>query len=207
MKIITRYFNDLSPVMINQFSNLYELYAYWNEKINVISRKDIQNLYTHHILHSLSIAKIIKFSNSTKIMDVGTGGGFPAIPLAIHFPDVNFYLIDSVGKKIKVVNAIVHELGLKNVVAEQIRAQEVTSKYDFILSRAVMSLPEFINLVNNKIGKEKKNQLNNGILYLKGGDLSTEINQIKQKYRIFKISDFFVEEYFKNKVIVHVEMV
>ena len=181
------------------------LYKSWNNKINVISRKDISELNIRHVLHSLSIAKIIEFIPETKILDVGTGGGFPGIPLAIMFPEVSFHLTDSIGKKIKVVKAISNELGLKNVVAEQIRAQNVNQKYDFVISRAVTNMTDFIKIVDGKVSSSSQNSLANGILYLKGGDLTNELKQLKN-VKTFNISSYFNDIFFESKKIVYLPM-
>jgi len=203
METIKKYFNNLSKKQISQLSQLKELYEYWNERINVISRKDIKNLYLHHILHSLSIAKFVEFSDNTSILDVGTGGGFPGIPLAIIFPEVKFYLADSIAKKIKVVNAVSNELKLDNVFANQIRAEEIDDQFDFVVSRAVTELPKFVNWVKNSIRKENINNIHNGILYLKGGDVDSEIKMYKSKISVHKISDFIDEPYFETKKIIY----
>ena len=179
MNIIRSNFSDLTDSQIKQYESLMSLYESWNNKINVVSRKDISELNIRHVLHSLSIAKIIKFIPETKILDVGTGGGFPGIPLAIMFPEVSFHLTDSIGKKIKVVKAISDELGLKNVVAEQIRSENVNQQYDFVISRAVTNMTDFIKIVDGKVSSKSKNSLDNGILYLKGGDLTNELKQLK----------------------------
>jgi 16S rRNA (guanine527-N7)-methyltransferase len=181
------------------------LYKNWNNKINVISRKDISELNIRHVLHSLSIAKIIEFIPETKILDVGTGGGFPGIPLAIMFPEVSFHLTDSIGKKIKVVKAISNELGLKNVVAEQIRAQNVNQQYDFVISRAVTNMTDFIKIVDGKVSTSSQNSLANGILYLKGGDLTNELKQLKN-VKTFNISTYFNDIFFESKKIVYLPM-
>tara|TARA_B100001173_G_C15904439_1_gene511357 strand:- start:119 stop:703 length:585 start_codon:yes stop_codon:yes gene_type:complete len=181
------------------------LYESWNNKINVVSRKDISELNLRHVLHSLSIAKIIKFIPETKILDVGTGGGFPGIPLAIMFPEVSFHLTDSIGKKIKVVKAISNELGLKNVVAEQIRSENVNQQYDFVISRAVTNMTDFIKIVDGKVSSKSKNSLDNGILYLKGGDLTNELKQLKN-VKTFNISSYFNDIFFESKKIVYLPM-
>jgi 16S rRNA (guanine527-N7)-methyltransferase len=181
------------------------LYKSWNNKINVISRKDISELNIRHVLHSLSIAKIIEFIPETKILDVGTGGGFPGIPLAIMFPEVSFHLTDSIGKKIKVVKAISNELGLKNVVAEQIRAQNINQQYDFVISRAVTNMTDFIKIVDGKVSTSSQNSLANGILYLKGGDLTNELKQLKN-VKTFNISSYFNDIFFESKKIVYLPM-
>lgn len=203
MEVITKYFKELTDLQIDRFNQLNELYRFWNEAINVISRKDIDNLYIHHVLHSLAIAEIIKFAPGTSIIDVGTGGGFPGIPLAIMFPEVNFHLVDSINKKIKVVNEISKSLGLENVAATVNRIEDITFKYDFIVSRAVTALPEFTKATRKNITKRSINPLHNGILYLKGGDLREEIYYSGAKSMIYPISKFFDEEYFQTKSIVH----
>lgn len=203
MDIITKYFNNLTEEQLSRFAKLDELYTRWNNAINVISRKDIENLYTNHVLHSLAIAKIIKFTPGTTILDVGTGGGFPGIPLAIMFPDVDFHLIDSIGKKIKVVNEVSKELELKNVTATQSRVQDVTFRYDFVVSRAVTALPEFVKITRKNITKRSMNPLHNGILYLKGGDLTEEISELEAKYMIYPLYKHFDETFFETKSLVH----
>lgn len=203
MDIIHKYFPDLTEKQINQFQLLQILYEDWNNKINVISRKDIDQLYERHILHSAAIAKIIHFIPNTTILDVGTGGGFPGIPLSILFPDCKFHLTDSIGKKIKVVQEISNALGLKNVNSEQIRAENIEAKYDFIVSRAVAAFPEFYSWVENKIKKDSRNELKNGILYLKGGDLDEELKNFKSKIKTFNISEFFTESFFETKKVIY----
>jgi 16S rRNA (guanine527-N7)-methyltransferase len=203
--LILSYFPELSSKQIEQFSKLQELYVHWNEQINVISRKDTDNFYERHVLHSLGIAKVIQFKKDTKIMDVGTGGGFPGIPLAILFPDCDFLLVDSIGKKIKVVNEVAHELGLKNVTGIHERAEKVAGSFDFVVSRAVTQMPEFITWVKNKVSKTSKNSLPNGILYLKGGDLSEEMKTVKQWSKEYKLNDFFEGEFFETKKVVYVK--
>ncbi|MDA9373741.1 16S rRNA (guanine(527)-N(7))-methyltransferase RsmG, partial [Flavobacteriaceae bacterium] len=198
-------FPDLTDYQIKQFKDLTILYENWNNKINVISRKDISELNIRHVLHSLSIAKVINFLPKTKILDVGTGGGFPGIPLAIMFPEVLFHLTDSIGKKIKVVQAIANDLGLKNVVAEKIRSENVNQQYDFIVSRAVTNMSNFVKIVNGKISSKNKNQLKNGILYLKGGDLSEELKDFKH-VKSFKINSYFNDTFFDTKKIVYLPM-
>jgi 16S rRNA (guanine527-N7)-methyltransferase len=205
-KIIEKYFPQLSDKQKQQFTQLGELYATWNAQINVISRTDIDNLYEKHILHSLAIAKIVDFKDFTEILDVGTGGGFPGIPLAILFPNCQFHLIDSIGKKIKVVNEVAQALGLENVKAEQIRAEQVEGEYDFIVSRAVTRLLPFYGWVKGKININNYNKLQNGILYLKGGDLKEELKEFGKKTRVFELSDYFTEEFFETKMVVHVPM-
>jgi len=181
LKIILKYFKNLSSTQIEQLEQLKTLYSYWNNKINVISRKDIDKLYERHILHSLAIAKYTKFTKGTRILDIGTGGGLPGIPLAILFPDVNFHLVDSIGKKIKVVNEITKALNLQNVIAEHNHSSQLKLQYDFVISRAVTAFPKFIQLVKNRIKKKNNNKLINGIIYLKGGNLDEELKKYKKK--------------------------
>ena len=205
LNIIRSSFSDLTDSQIKLYERLMSLYKSWNNKINVISRKDISELNIRHVLHSLSIAKIIKFIPETKILDVGTGGGFPGIPLAIMFPEVSFHLTDSIGKKIKVVKAISNELGLKNVVAEQIRSENVNQQYDFVISRAVTNMTDFIKIVDGKVSSSSQNSLANGILYLKGGDLTNELKQLKN-VKTFNISSYFNDIFFESKKIVYLPM-
>lgn len=205
MNQINKYFPNLNDIQENRFAQLGDLYKEWNEKINVISRKDIDQLYERHILHSLAIAKMIEFKTGTTILDVGTGGGFPGIPLAILFPKAEFHLIDSIGKKIKVVEAVAEALDLDNLEASHTRVQEVKHTYDFIVSRAVTNLPDFMNWTKNKIDKKSFNKLKNGIIYLKGGDFEEELKLIKKKkHSIISLSDYFSEEFFETKKIVHI---
>lgn len=204
ISIITKYFRGLSDGQLNQFAALQELYRHWNAQINVISRQDIDNLYEKHILHSLGIAKVLKFKPGSEILDVGTGGGFPGIPLAIMFPDCTFHLIDSIGKKIKVVTEVAEAIGLKNLTAQHERAENVLNDYDFIVSRAVTRLKPFHGWVSNKVTKNQFNDLKNGILYLKGGDLSEELEEFGGKYRLYNLSDYFEEEFFETKKVVYV---
>jgi len=203
MEIIQKYFPALTENQYKQLELLQNLYIHWNSKINVISRKDINYLYEKHILHSLAIAKIIDFTPNTQILDVGTGGGFPGIPLAILFPNCHFHLVDSIAKKIYVVNEIAHSIELKNCCAEQIRAEKLKSKYDFVVSRAVTSLPVFYNWVRDKINENLKNELPNGIIYLKGGDLTNEIKKFKPAVKVFHINQYFDEPFFETKKIVY----
>ncbi len=205
MEIIEKYFPNLSSIQLDQFSKLYDLYKEWNSKINVVSRKDINELYIRHVLHSLSMAKFIQFVPGTDILDVGTGGGFPGIPLAIIFPETNFMLVDSIGKKITVVKAIIDALGLKNSTAMHIRAEEVNKKFDFIVSRAVTNLPAFIGWVENNMKEISRHDISNGILALKGGDLDRELD-IPNKVFVQSISDYFKESFFETKKIVHVSL-
>ncbi len=199
MEVLTKYFPDLSALQISRFAALEGLYREWNEKINVISRKDIDELYVHHVLHSLSIAKILRFQPGTTLLDVGTGGGFPGIPLAILFPECHFTLIDSIGKKIHVVQEVADQLGLANVTAKKNRVQEIRIKYDFVLSRAVTAFPEFVSMVRKNISPHSKNSLPNGILYLKGGDFESEISSFKASAEIFDLSGIFAEPFFETK--------
>jgi 16S rRNA (guanine527-N7)-methyltransferase len=204
--IIFKYFPDLPDSQKIQFTKLFDLYKDWNEKINVISRKDIDNLYVNHVLHSLSIAKIVSFKPGSKILDVGTGGGFPGIPLAILFPEIQFHLVDSIGKKITVVKNVAEALNLQNVQAEQVRAEQLKGQYDFIVSRAVTRLKEFYGWINRKVKKDSAHELFNGILYLKGGDITDELAELKKPHQIFEISDYFTEEYFETKKVVYLPL-
>lgn len=206
MNLILKYFPKLNEKQIALFTQLEPLYAEWNAQINVISRKDFPEFYEHHVLHSLAIAKLINFTAGTKILDVGTGGGFPGIPLAIMFPEAQFYLVDSIGKKIKVVNGVVESLGIENVTAEQIRAEQLADKYDFVVSRAVTRLPEFVPWVRKNIAKKQINAMPNGIIYLKGGDLQEESKPFKRYVFIKDLSDYFGEEFFKTKKVVHLPL-
>ncbi|MES2410373.1 MAG: 16S rRNA (guanine(527)-N(7))-methyltransferase RsmG [Bacteroidota bacterium] len=205
MEEIVRQFPNLTETQILQFQKLEALYQDWNAKINVISRKDIDELYTKHVLHSLAIAKIQPFEAGTYVLDVGTGGGFPGIPLAILFPETRFYLIDVIAKKIKVVQAVAEGLGLKNVKAEQMRAENVKGDYDFIVSRAVTNMPDFVSWIKDKIKKQNKHKLPNGILYLKGGDLTEELKDFP-KATEYNIADFFSDEFFETKKVVHLPL-
>ena len=204
--LIFQYFPNLTPVQKAQFEKLRSLYELWNDRINVISRKDVGNLYVNHVLHSLAIARIVEFKPGAHIMDVGTGGGFPGIPLAILFPDVKFHLVDSIGKKITVVNEVSTGLGLTNVKAQQIRAEELKSEYDFIVSRAVTRLKEFHGWVKGKVKTTSVHPIQNGILYLKGGDLEEELSELKRPMQVFNIPDFFKEPFFETKKVVYVPM-
>jgi len=204
--LIFQYFSNLTEIQKKQIEQLAPLYKEWNDKINVVSRKDIENIYVNHVLHSLGIAKVMSFKPGSEVLDVGTGGGFPGIPLAILFPETNFHLVDSIGKKITVVKEVAAALGLKNVRAEQIRAEEVKGKYDFIVSRAVTRMKEFYGWVNSKTKADSKNTLDNGILYLKGGDLDEEMNELKHPYSIYNLSDYFKEEFFETKRVVYVPL-
>ena len=205
MEFILKYFPDLTDVQKNQFVQLEALYQDWNSKINVISRKDIDELYVKHVLHSLAIAKIQKFEPGTYVLDVGTGGGFPGIPLAILFPETRFYLIDVILKKINVVKAVAEALELKNVKAEQMRAENVKGDFDFIVSRAVTNMPDFVSWIKDKIKKQHKHELKNGILYLKGGDLTAELAAFPNA-KEYNITDFFEGEFFETKKVVHLPL-
>jgi 16S rRNA (guanine527-N7)-methyltransferase len=205
MDEILKYFPNLTDIQKEHFAKLDFLYHDWNEKINVISRKDIDALYTKHILHSLGIAKVMKFEPGTYVLDVGTGGGFPGIPLAILFPETRFYLIDVIAKKIKVVQAVADALELKNVKAEQLRAENVKGDFDFIVSRAVTNMPDFVSWIKTKIKKQQKHKLKNGILYLKGGDLTEELVAFPQATE-YNLSDFFEDEFFETKKVVHLPL-
>lgn len=202
MNLIQQYFPDISEIQIEQFHQLEALYKDWNSKINVISRKDIDELYLRHVLHSLGIAKVISFKPKSKVLDVGTGGGFPGVPLAILFPDSKFHLVDSIGKKLKVVDGVAESLGLKNIKTTHARAEAVKGEFDFIVSRAVTAMPEFVSWVKTKIAKKQNHEIKNGILYLKGGDLSEEL-QVFRTTTIYNLSDYFKEDFFDTKKVVH----
>lgn len=204
MEIIEKYFPQLTTVQKHQFGALQDLYAYWNSQINVISRQDVENLYERHILHSLSIAKIVKFREFAHILDVGTGGGFPGIPLAIMFPEAQFHLVDSIGKKIKVVQEVSKALDLKNINAEHCRAEQATGEYDFVVTRAVTRITPLYGWVRNKFSKNHYHTLRNGILALKGGDLTEEMTELHRKYKIYDLVDYFEEEFFETKRVVYV---
>ena len=206
MDIIQKYFPKLTKEQLELFEALQPLYAEWNAKINVISRKDFSEFYERHVLHSLGIAKLIRFVPKTRILDVGTGGGFPGIPLAILFPEAHFHLVDSIGKKIKVVKNVTEELGLRNVTAEQIRAEELAGKYDFVVSRAVTRLPEFVSWIRKNIARKNSNALPNGILYLKGGDLTDELKPFRKRVFVQELSDYFEEPFFETKKVVHLPL-
>ena len=203
MNIIENYFTDLSDFQKQQFSQLQHIYEYWNEKVNLISRKDIKFLYTRHVLHSLAISKIVKFKNQSSILDVGTGGGFPGIPLAILFPKSKFHLIDRTYKKVKVVSSICEDLNLTNVKVEQICASELEGFYDFVVSRAVTKMQNFANLVKFNFKRESKHEIKNGILYLKGGNLNRELNSFSDA-KVYELKDFFSDSFFETKKLVHI---
>ena len=201
VSLILKYFPEITDEQKQQFEKLEQLYTEWNEKINVISRKDMDGLYEKHILHSLGIAKVMPFADGTKVLDVGTGGGFPGIPLAIIFPEVSFTLIDSIGKKIKVVEAVSEGLGLKNVTAVHGRAEKLKEKFHFVVSRAVTQMPEFLRWLKGKFEKEQFNEKHNGVLYLKGGDLAEELAGLRCE--IFQLKNYFEEEFFDTKKVVY----
>lgn len=202
--IILHYFPELTENQIEKFKSLKPLYLHWNDQINVISRKDTDEFYIRHVLHSLAIAKVQSFNPGSRVIDIGTGGGFPGIPLAIMFPETEFVLVDSIGKKIKVVNVIAAELGLKNVTAIHDRAEKVKGEFDFIVSRAVTAMPKFIQWTKGKFSKENNHQLKNGILYLKGGDLTEEMAPVKKAIQYFDIKEFFDDDFFETKKVVYV---
>ena len=204
MEIILKYFPDLTEEQRKQFAALYDLYIDWNSKINVISRKDIENLYEHHVLHSLGIAKIIQFRPGTSIMDLGTGGGFPGIPLAILFPETKFHLVDSIGKKVKVATEIANAIGLKNVTTRHCRAEEEKQLFDFVVSRAVMPLADLLKIIRKNIKKEQHNALPNGLICLKGGELEREVMPVKHQTLMYDLKDYFEEEFFETKKVVYV---
>ena len=204
MDIILKYFPNLSEVQQQQFAALYDLYTDWNSKINVISRKDITNLYEHHVLHSLGIAKVMQFRPETTVMDLGTGGGFPGIPLAILFPETHFHLVDSIGKKVKVATEIANAIGLKNVTTRHCRAEEEKQLFDFVVSRAVMPLADLLKIIRKNIKKEQHNALPNGLICLKGGELANEAMPFKNKTMMYDLKDYFEEEFFETKKVVYV---
>ncbi len=202
MQLIHKYFPDLTAKQISQFENLEGLYQDWNLKINVVSRKDIDELYLRHVLHSLAIAKVITFKSGSRILDVGTGGGFPGIPLAILHPDCDFHLVDSIAKKIKVVDEVVTGLDLKNVKTTHNRVENIDAQYDFVISRAVAAMPTFVHWIKGKVAKVQQNDLKNGILYLKGGDLTEEL-AIYKTAKVYELTDFYKEPFFETKKLVH----
>ena len=204
MEEILKYFTDLTDKQKQQFGALFDLYKDWNEKINVISRKDIDNLYLHHVLHSLAIAKAVSFRPGTRILDFGTGGGFPGIPLAILFPETQFKMIDGTGKKIRVVNEVATAIGLENVEAVHLRGEEEKGKYDFVVSRAVMPLPDLMKIVKKNVGKEQRNSLPNGVICLKGGNVEGEMRPFKKIAEATEITNWFDEDWFKEKFVIYV---
>ena len=204
MDIILKYFPDLTDTQKEQFAALYDLYTDWNSKINVISRKDITNLYEHHVIHSLGIAKVIQFKPGTSVMDLGTGGGFPGIPLAILFPDTKFHLVDSIGKKVRVATEIANAIGLKNVTTRHCRAEEEKQLFDFVVSRAVMPLTDLLKIIRKNISSEQHNALPNGLICLKGGELDREVMPVKHQTIVTDLKDFFSEEFFETKKVVYV---
>jgi 16S rRNA (guanine527-N7)-methyltransferase len=206
LEIISKYFKELSPAQQDQFAALFDVYKEWNDKINVISRKDFDTLYERHVLHSLAIVKFLPFQNGSKILDIGTGGGFPGIPLAIMFPECQFHLVDSIGKKIKVVQEVAAALGLKNVKATHGRAEEVKDKYDFVVSRAVAELELLVKWSQGKISKKQINAIPNGLICLKGGDLSEELKAVNQYKELYSLNDYFTEDFFETKKLVYVSL-
>lgn len=204
MELILKYFPDLTEEQKRQFAAIYDLYTDWNSKINVISRKDIENLYEHHVLHSLGIAKVIRFKPGTKVMDLGTGGGFPGIPLAILFPEVQFHLVDSIGKKVRVATEIAGSIGLKNVTTRHARAEEEKQLFDFVVSRAVMPLTDLLKIIRKNISPKQQNALPNGLICLKGGELERETMPVKNKTTMWNLKEFFGEEFFETKKVVYV---
>ena len=204
MELILKYFPDLTEEQKRQFAALYDLYTDWNSKINVISRKDIENLYEHHVLHSLGIAKVIRYKPGTKVMDLGTGGGFPGIPLAILFPEVQFHLVDSIGKKVRVATEIAGSIGLKNVTTRHARAEEEKQLFDFVVSRAVMPLTDLLKIIRKNISPKQQNALPNGLICLKGGELERETMPVKNKTTMWNLKEFFGEEFFETKKVVYV---
>ena len=206
MELIKKYFPNLTEVQEKQFADLYDLYIDWNSKINVISRKDIENLYEHHVLHSLGIAKYTTFAPGTTVMDLGTGGGFPGIPLAILFPETKFHLVDSIGKKIRVATEVANSIGLKNVTFRHCRAEEEKQKFDYVVSRAVMPLMDLLKIIRKNIATEQRNALPNGLICLKGGELEKEVMPVKHKVEFFDLKDVFEEPFFETKKVVYVSV-
>ncbi len=206
MKQIETYFPHLSDTQREQFAALYDLYSDWNSKINVISRKDIENLYEHHVLHSLAIAKILNFRDDSTIVDIGTGGGFPGIPLAILFPNAKFHLVDSIGKKVRVATEVASSIGLKNCTFQHARMEDVKEKFDFVVSRAVMPLGDLVKLVRKNVHHEQKNALPNGLICLKGGELEAEVAPFKRQATLYNVSEWFTEPYFETKKAVYLPL-
>jgi 16S rRNA (guanine527-N7)-methyltransferase len=206
MELIKKYFPDITAEQLDQFAQLDDLYQFWNARVNVISRQDIDTLYERHVLHSLGIARVISFKSGTTVLDVGTGGGFPGIPLAILFPETQFHLVDSIGKKIRVVQEIAKGLSLGNVVAEQKRAEKLDEQYEFVVSRAVTRMAPFVGWVKKNISRNSFHPLRNGILYLKGGDLTDELGELDIKSSVYELSDYFEEDFFETKKVVHVPL-
>ena len=204
--IISSYFPDLNDTQRQQFSALTDLYSFWNAQINVVSRKDMSDFLERHVLHSLGIAKVMSFQAGSKVLDVGTGGGFPGIPLAILFPDVDFFLVDSIGKKMKVVRAVAQELDLKNIRTAHDRAENINEKFDFVISRAVTRMPAFLKWIEGKFSLLCKNDFPNGVLYLKGGDLTEELSTVQYYHNTFNLSDYFKEDFFETKKVVYVQI-
>ena len=207
MELIKKYFPNITEQQAEQFAQLEALYNDWNAKINVISRKDIQNLYEHHVLHSLGIAKVVNFKDGTEVMDLGTGGGFPGIPLAILFPNTQFHLVDSIGKKVRVAQEVANAIGLKNVRFSHARAEEIKDTYDFVVTRAVMPMIDLVKVARKNIKKEQHNAVPNGIIALKGGELQREISSMRNIATVWELSEYFSEEYFKTKKVVHISIV
>lgn len=207
MELIRKYFPNITEQQAEQFAQLEALYNDWNAKINVISRKDIQNLYEHHVLHSLGIAKVVNFKDGTEVMDLGTGGGFPGIPLAILFPNTQFHLVDSIGKKVRVAQEVANAIGLKNVRFSHARAEEIKDTYDFVVTRAVMPMIDLVKVARKNIKKEQHNAVPNGIIALKGGELQREISSMRNIATVWELSEYFSEEYFKTKKVVHISIV
>lgn len=207
MELIRKYFPNITEQQAEQFAQLEALYNDWNAKINVISRKDIQNLYEHHVLHSLGIAKVVNFKDGTEVMDLGTGGGFPGIPLAILFPNTQFHLVDSIGKKVRVAQEVANAIGLANVRFSHARAEEIKDTYDFVVTRAVMPMIDLVKVARKNIKKEQHNAVPNGIIALKGGELQREISSMRNIATVWELSEYFSEEYFKTKKVVHISIV
>ncbi|MFT6480528.1 MAG: 16S rRNA (guanine527-N7)-methyltransferase [Spirosomataceae bacterium] len=206
IKLLTKYFPNLTEIQKTQFQKAVDAYIVWNAQINVVSRKDMENIVEKHFLHSLGIAKVCQFTSGTEILDVGTGGGFPGIPLAIMFPDVQFHLVDSIGKKIKVVDEVIAAVGLENVTSQHERAQNVDGYYDFVISRAVTRMQPFLEWIKGKVNKNQFNKIDNGTLYLKGGDLTEELAETERKYKVYGLDKYFKEEFFETKKVVHLPL-